>query len=337
MKFRKKKKKLGRAWKVLIAIAVVVLILALPLMSLAEVIILRFSGRSDFTELEEMREFMLDEVEFDTVAFEQEHDMEKFYVPSSVTYGYNIPVFHLKGKYKSEESDVSEQIGFVVMAHGSNASHLTVYPESQAFLDMGIDVWFFDERKYGESTFEYSTFGYLESADVLDVFTFATDSYQDEYDPLKSDEYWSERWMGVWGQSMGAAAVMNALGYKRIRDEIDFCIIDCPMGAMEDLTHAPSIQNRIASYEQDVLFDYSFDDQNPYDKLQNYKGPVFLITAEDDEMIPEKTTSAIRIIISNSDFGLHEYVGKNSLHANVWFDHPDEYELAIRNFIVGLD
>ncbi|MBQ1487953.1 MAG: alpha/beta hydrolase [Lachnospiraceae bacterium] len=291
-------------------------VLALPIASFAEVLVLKSKGDRARTTEENMRAFVKEEAGIDTGEFEQNYSMERFDIPSTATKGYSIPVFVLHTN--------EEKRGLVVMAHGMNSSHIGIYPEAEAFLNAGLDVWALDERKFGESTWDYISYGYYEGEDVEDVLSYA----------LTADP--GAELVGIWGQSMGGAACENAMDTEVFKENADFAILDCPMGSMEELTGAPKIQNRLANKINKLVSGYSFDAQNPYAQMDDLSKDVLVIVAEEESVIPESSISRIKQVLKEEASSYTEYLGDDSKHANVWNSHPAEYENTIRSFLDGV-
>ena len=304
--------------RIVIIFVIANIILALPVAAFVEVQILKGKGTKEITQEAEMRSMLLTEAGIDSVEFEETYSVEEFSIPSTKTDGYMIPTFRLK--------TTEEKKGIVVMVHGMNSSHIGIYPEARAFLNAGFDVWAMDTRKFGESKADYVTYGYMEGADCIDVLAYVLGSIDSEPGLI-----------GLWGQSMGGAAVENAMDEALFVTEADFVVLDCPMGAMDELTGAPEFQNNAASIVNKWVVGYSFYDQSPYAQIKNNTRPVLMINAEKETVIPEISTMQIRDTLTNAPGSLTEYTGKGSKHACVANDHPEEYEEAVKAFINTLE
>ena len=302
--------------RIVIIFVIANIILALPVAAFVEVQVLKGKGNSEITTEASMRGMLLSEAGIDSVEFEETYSLTEFSVMSSKTSGYYIPTFRLQ--------TTEEKKGIVVMVHGMNSSHIGIYPEALAFLKAGFDVWAMDTRKFGESKADYVTYGYMEGADCIDVLQFAL-----SMDP-------DPGLIGLWGQSMGGAAVENAMDEGLFVAACDFVVLDCPMGAMEELTGAPEIQNRAAGIVNKWVVGYSFYDQSPYVQIKNNTKPVLLIHAENESVIPDVSTQQIKDTLADSKGSLTEYTGKGSSHANVANDHPEEYEQTVKAFLDSL-
>ena len=301
-KLRKIKKILLR---VVIIFVIVNLLLALPVGSLVEVLVLKGKGNREITQEQNVKDWLKEEVEMDADEFEEIYQMSAFKIPSTKTAGYEIPVFH----YLPE----GEAVGFIVMAHGINASHIAIYPEAEIFLKQGLEVYSMDARKFGESTWSYVSYGYYEGMDVEDVFAYALQNSPKEY------------LAGLWGESMGGAACENAMDAEVVLNNLDFAVLDCPLGAMEELTGAPKIQNRLAGIMNRPIAGYSFEDQNPYPQMAKQTAPTLLILAGKDRVIPAVSTARIKEALENAPAEVSVFISPEAPHADVVIYSPQEY------------
>ncbi len=289
-------------------------ILALPVASLVETYVLKGKGNRKVTEESYVREWLSSEMGMDSHAMEEKYRMEKIDIRSTGTEGYTIPAFHY---YPEGESN-----GFIVMAHGMNSSHLGIYPEMELFLNEGLEVYSFDERKFGESTYPFVSYGYYEGMDVKDVFEYAV-----------AMSLGNARVLGVWGQSMGGAAVENALDEISLVNMCNCVILDCPMGAMDELTGAPKIQNALAGVMNTYVSGYSFQEQNPYPQIANVAAPTLLVRAGNETVIPKVSLDTIEETLQAAPCELTVYISDGSTHASIAENDLAGYQTAVHEFL----
>lgn len=305
-----KKKKMKPWLKAILIFVAVNIVIALPMMGFIEVLILKGKGHkpSDM----DYRGYMSREYDVDMDAYEAKYQMKQVKIPSTQTDGYEIPAYIY-------ETDKAYE-GFVVMSHGMNCNHEMIYCEAEAFLKAGYNVVSFDQRKCGLSTASYVSYGYYEGADVLDVLSYALTLYPEGNAVL-------------WGQSMGGAAVENTMDEALVKENVEYIVLDCPMGAMEELTGAPDIQNRTASIINKWMVGYNFDEQNPYEQIKDNQIPVLLILAGKESVIPSQSIEQIREILTKAPGECEVYTEENATHADVWTEDPEEYEERIDAFL----
>ena len=305
-----KKKKMKPWLKAILIFVAVNIVIALPLMGFIEVLVLKGKGHkpSDM----DYRGYMEREYNVDMDAYEAQYQMKQVMIPSTKTEGYEIPVY----VYQTDK----DYEGFVVMSHGMNSNHEMICCEAEAFLKAGYNVVSFDQRKCGLSTASYVSYGYYEGQDVLDVLNYALIT-QPEGNAV------------LWGQSMGGAAVENTMDEAAVKANVDYIVLDCPMGAMDELTGAPDIQNKAASIINKWMVGYNFDEQSPYEQIRENDIPVLLILAGKESVIPSESIEQIKDILTKAPGGCEVYTEENATHADVWTEDPEEYEERVDEFL----
>jgi pimeloyl-ACP methyl ester carboxylesterase len=94
----------------------------------------------------------------------------------------------------------------VILFHGYAAEKSTLLPEAAAFREFGLSVLLVDFRGSGQSSESYTTIGFDEAEDVTSVMEFARENL-----PHKR--------IVLFGQSMGAAAVLRAVDHFDVAPE----------------------------------------------------------------------------------------------------------------------
>lgn len=94
----------------------------------------------------------------------------------------------------------------VILFHGYSAEKSSLLTEARIFLDLGASVLLVDFRGSGESSESYTTIGFREADDVSAAMRYATNSL-------------SHRRILLYGQSMGAAAILRAIHRGGIRPD----------------------------------------------------------------------------------------------------------------------
>lgn len=106
-----------------------------------------------------------------------------------------------------------QSAGLVVLFHGYAASKARLLPEARAFHDLGYACFLVDFRGSGDSEGEGTSIGYHEADDVVRTVDYVRRCWPGE--PLI-----------LFGQSMGAAAVLRALSQQDIEPEA--AVLECP-------------------------------------------------------------------------------------------------------------
>ena len=105
------------------------------------------------------------------------------------------------------------------------------------------------------------------------------------------------------------------------------------MGAMDELTGAPDIQNKAASIINKWMVGYNFDEQSPYEQIKENDIPVLLILAGKESVIPSESIEQIKDILTKAPGGCEVYTEENATHADVWTEDPEEYEERVDEFL----
>jgi alpha-beta hydrolase superfamily lysophospholipase len=117
--------------------------------------------------------------------------------------------------------------GVVLLFHGYNSCKARLLPEARAFLDLGYACFLVDFRGSGGSAGDRTTIGFAEADDVD-----------------RAASYVRQRWPGrpviLFGQSMGSAAVLRAVGVLGTR--ADALVLECPF---DRLLTAVSVRFRV--------------------------------------------------------------------------------------------
>ena len=250
---------------------------------------------------------------YDVSEYISSYSVEEVVLTSSMEDSHKIYAY-LTYADASENKDAPT----VIMCHGVNSSHVSLYPVSEVFLKKGYNVLTYDQRSFGQSDCRYVTFGYFESNDLLDCLNYVNGNVS------------KDNKIGVWGQSMGGATVENAMDEEAFVNSVDFCILDCPLGAMSEVSHAGPVQNCFASMLCKLTMKFSFSQQSPYKQIENNHLPVLIITANQDKVIPSKSIEKI-----NESLGkcLYMNYSKDAKHANVYFADPDGYSEMVDIFV----
>src|SRR5205085_2373851 len=103
--------------------------------------------------------------------------------------------------------------GLVLLFHGYVGCKAALLQEAAAFHDLGYAALLVDFRGSGGSSDSPTTIGALESADVAAALAYARAS-------------WPGRRLVLFGQSMGAAAILRAVAVGGA--EPDAVLLECP-------------------------------------------------------------------------------------------------------------
>jgi alpha-beta hydrolase superfamily lysophospholipase len=106
--------------------------------------------------------------------------------------------------------------GLVLLFHGHAGCKCGLLNEARAFRSMGYDTLLVDFRGSGGSSEAITTIGVLEADDVTAAVNYAR-------------EQWPGKPLALYGQSMGAAAILRAVAHGTAADAI---LLECPFDRM---------------------------------------------------------------------------------------------------------
>lgn len=252
--------------------------------------------------------------EFDVDAFKAQYQTEEIVIESSLD-GHKIPATYIYAPGNSDKTGNT-----IIMVHGLLGNRISNYPVAQMFLSQGYNVITYDQRSSGGNHALYTTFGYLESQDTIDYVTYATQN-------MASDSY-----LGAWGQSMGAATVENAMDDEMFKEVVDFVVLDCPMGNMEDVLGLyATIPMTIADCVFQMKLGFSFEDQSVIPQIKNTEIPVLIACSMADEAFSIASVERIYNAIHSEKKEM--FVVNDSKHSDIYFDHPEEYQRICEEFL----
>lgn len=264
-----------------------------------------------------LTKWLTEDKKFDMQAYQNTYKMENIEITSSYD-GHVIPAVYIYDPGKNTKSSNT-----VIMVHGLLGNRLSNLPMANLFLKLGYNVITYDQRSSGKNTAPYTTFGYLESKDVVDYVQYALEQME------------STHKLGLWGQSMGAATVANAMDDELVMKNVDFVVLDSPLGNMEDAIAGRDFFSKIkivcASIVNQIKQGYSFRDQRVYPQIENTQIPVLVACSKSDQSIPYEAEESIYNAIKSDKKQL--YTVEDSAHSDLYFDHPEEYEKAVEQFL----
>lgn len=217
----------------------------------------------------------------------------------------------------------------MILVHGMGEDRKGTYPIAEIFLEAGYNVFCYDQRSAGDNTAMYSTYGYLESYDLADCVNYV------------SEFVGEENTFGLWGLSWGGGTVGYYIGGDEFSSTVDFAILDCPVGGMEEFIRAEIEKMNMdiptglmiccGSLVTKAELGFSYNDAYIYKYMKNVSIPVLLINSTKDSVTP--------ISIGDRIFGNIEhdnklrYIVDDSKHANIYHDHEEEYKEKVFKFI----
>ena len=109
----------------------------------------------------------------------------------------------------------------MILVHGLNTDRYALLKQAHEFDEMGFNLLMIDQRGFGQSEGEYTTYGFKESLDLLLWIE-------------KMVEMDSELKIGLYGVSLGSSTVLRTLAYD-LPANVVFAISDGAYTSMRDL------------------------------------------------------------------------------------------------------
>jgi alpha-beta hydrolase superfamily lysophospholipase len=211
----------------------------------------------------------------------------------------------------------------VILFHGYDAEKSSLLNEANAFLEMGFSVLLVDFRGSGESSESYTTIGFREGEDVAASVRYAR-------------EHLSTSRIVLYGESMGAAAILRAVHSEGVRP--DAIILEAVFDRL--LTTA---QNRFAIMglpsfpaAQLLIFwggwqaGFNGFSHNPIDYAASVQCPVLFLHGTDDPRA--KLQDARRVFAAVTTMKtFKEFQGMG--HRGGLGAFPAEWKEAVSNFL----
>ena len=205
--------------------------------------------------------------------------------------------------------------GLVLLFHGYTRSKADVLPEARAFHDLGYSCLLVDFPGSGGSGGESTSIGFHEAEDVACTVDFARGR-------------WPNRRLILFGQSMGAAAVLRAFVVRKLA--VDAAVLECPFDrllttvkarfAVMGLPATPGAH--LLMFWGGVLNSFNAFAHNPVDYAAAATCPVLLLHGSNDARVTSAHIQAIFRRIAGSKRlyvfdGLGHYSFVND-RAEVW-------------------
>lgn len=176
--------------------------------------------------------------------------------------------------------------GTVVLAHGYNASKMTMLDRAMFFRNNGYNTLLFDFRGVGDSDGNQTTIGYREPENIKTIY---------EYLISKKEEN-----VILFGTSMGSVAIMKAINDYTEYIRPKAIILECPYGTM-----LQTVKNRfkIMNLPEWIAYPFTFwggfingfnaFNLNPIDFAKTIDTPTLLIRGEKDNRVSKSEIDSI--------------------------------------------
>ncbi len=257
--------------------------------------------------------------------FTHQVDVDKGLIPSDMSYMKRNPI-EIKmddGSYiHGDFSENEERKGIMIIAHGYTWNREGSLKYAQFFYKHGFSILIYDERGHGENTTRFTTMGYMEGKDIVNIVNYCRENYG------------SDLPIGLHGESLGGASVLQAMQYS---PKIDFVIDDCGYSSLRKLLLHKMKQNHIPSFfihgsnaMLKMCFHFSMEDVVPKNAVKKSNIPLLIIHGANDDFVPtEEGMEIYQARKENSEIHLIE----GASHAQSYQVNPQAYEQMCMSFI----
>ena len=180
----------------------------------------------------------------------------------------------------------SDSLGLCILFHGYAGCKSALLAEAQGWRNVGYETFLVDFRGCGGSSGRITTVGYHEAEDVVAAFEFCRRELTD-------------RPIVLYGQSMGAAAVLRAVSSHKLQPRA--VVVECPFDRL-----LSTAKNRFAAmgvpsfpfaellvFWGGVQHGFSGLEHNPVDYACRVDCPVLLMNGEHDNRVTKAQATAI--------------------------------------------
>lgn len=212
-----------------------------------------------------------------------------------------------------------------VICHGHTWNRLNSLKYANIFYDKGYSVVIYDHAYFGESEGKFTTLGYYESQDLNFVLN------------LVREKFGENAFVGLHGESMGAATVLLELG---LRCDLNFVVADCPFSQTmsyyrelyRHLSHLPSFPVvNMANAMAKRRFGYDFRKVSPIDAVAGSDTPICFIHGKADKFIYPSHSEKMFAVCKNPLSELHLVDGAG--HACSYQVNNDDYRKIVGDFL----
>jgi alpha-beta hydrolase superfamily lysophospholipase len=213
--------------------------------------------------------------------------------------------------------------GVVLLFHGFGGCKARLLPEAKAFHELGFACFLVDFRGCGGSAGDTTTIGYHEADDVVAAVKYVR-------------EHWPDQPVVLFGQSMGAAAIMRATGVLGV--EADAVVLECPFDRMLSAVRARFRAHGVVSFPfaESLVFwggaQHGFNafHHNPVEYARGICCPVLLMQGSVDRRIRLSQTQEI---LDHLPFEKELHVFEGLGHHSYVSRRPAEWREQVGTFL----
>jgi alpha-beta hydrolase superfamily lysophospholipase len=213
--------------------------------------------------------------------------------------------------------------GFVLLFHGYHACKARLLHEVRALHELGLSCFLLDFPGCGGSFGDATSIGFLEAADVACAVEYVRHT-------------WGDQPLTLFGQSMGAAAVLRAVAVHGV--EADALILESPFDRLLTTVKArfrfmglPSFPAaHLMVFWGGMQLGYNGFGHNPVAYARRVKCPVLLMYGSDDRWVRAREIETVYAAFPG-DKQFHRFAGVG--HESYAAVRPDEWKSCVAAFL----
>jgi uncharacterized protein len=213
--------------------------------------------------------------------------------------------------------------GLVVMFHGYGSCMSELLPELKGFHDLGYSCFLIDFPGSGGSDGDATTIGYREAGDVARTLEYAR-------------AQWPGQRLILFGQSMGAAAVLRAMAVHGVK--ADAAVLECPFDTLLHTVEARFAAMGVPAFPGAELLifwgglQHGFNGfaHNPVDYARSATGPILMLHGAQDRRVSRPQLESIYANLP-CEKELHVFEGLG--HESYTAKRPEEWKECVSEFL----
>ncbi len=257
--------------------------------------------------------------------FTHKVDVDKGLIPADMSYLKREPISIKMSDGSFICADFSpnkDNEKIMIIAHGYTWNREGSLKYAQFFFKNGFSILLYDERGHGENKTKFTTMGYKEGRDVVDIVNYC------------HQRFGEDAIIGLHGESMGAASILQSLQYH---PNVSFAIEDCGYSSLRKVllhkmkqAHISTIFIHGINQMLKCFYKFSMEDVIPLDSAKVSDKPILIIHGAKDNFVP--TCEGEEVYEACKDHAvIHLVEGAN--HAESYQVNPQAYEEICMSFI----
>ena len=213
--------------------------------------------------------------------------------------------------------------GLALVFHGYGSCKGEMMAELKGFYDLGYACLLIDFPGSGGSDGDVTTVGWREAGDVARTVVYAR-------------QRWPEQRLIVFGQSMGAAAVLRAMAVQGVK--ADATVLECPydtlLHTVEMRFHAMGLPGfpgaELLTFWGGVQLGFNTFALNPLDYARSATGPILMLHGGEDKRVSRPQLEAVYANLP-CEKELHTFDGLG--HESYAAARPEEWKECVGRFL----